>query len=186
MLVPLLLLALGAVRRRLRLRTTTSSARTTSEFWGRVAVRGRAQPHPARDARGARLGRLRADSSRCSAGFALAYALSTSRVPSLPAATARGVPAALPVPAQQVVLRRALRLALRAPGIRHRPAASGRAATAPSSTAGPRRHRRRRRAGSPARVVKLQTGYLYHYAFAMLIGVAAARHLVHVARRSWR
>ncbi len=29
-------------------------------------------------------------------------------------------------------------------------------------------------------VVRLQTGYLYHYAFAMLIGVAAARHLVHV------
>jgi hypothetical protein len=25
--------------------------------------------------------------------------------------------------------------------------------------------------------VKLQTGYLYHYAFAMLIGVVAAGHL---------
>ena len=30
------------------------------------------------------------------------------------------------------------------------------------------------------RVVQLQTGYVYHYAFAMLIGVAAHRHLVHV------
>ena len=29
-------------------------------------------------------------------------------------------------------------------------------------------------------VVRLQTGYLYHYAFAMLIGVAGADHLVHV------
>ena len=34
------------------------------------------------------------------------------------------------------------------------------------------------------RVVKLQTGYVYHYAFAMLIGVALHRHLVHVLRRS--
>ena len=32
-------------------------------------------------------------------------------------------------------------------------------------------------------VVRLQTGYLYHYAFAMLIGVAALDHLVHVLRR---
>ena len=31
-------------------------------------------------------------------------------------------------------------------------------------------------------VVRLQTGYLYHYAFAMLIGVAALHHLVHVLR----
>ena len=31
-------------------------------------------------------------------------------------------------------------------------------------------------------VVRLQTGYLYHYAFAMLIGVAALHHLVHVRR----
>ena len=31
--------------------------------------------------------------------------------------------------------------------------------------------------------VRLQTGYVYHYAFAMLIGVAAARHLVHLRRR---
>ncbi len=30
-------------------------------------------------------------------------------------------------------------------------------------------------------VVRLQTGYLYHYAFAMLIGVAAFHHLVHVS-----
>ena len=41
----------------------------------------------------------------------------------------------------------------------------------PDGIAAPRdrRHRARRR---------LQTGYLYHYAFAMLIGVAALRHLV--------
>ena len=28
--------------------------------------------------------------------------------------------------------------------------------------------------------VRLQSGYVYHYAFAMLIGVAALHHLVHV------
>ena len=80
---------------------------------------------------------------------------------------------ALPLPAQQVVLRRALRLPLRAPD------ASGSAACCGSGGDGwlidgfgPD--------GVSARVidvtrnvVRLQTGYLYHYAFAMLIGVAA-------------
>ena len=36
------------------------------------------------------------------------------------------------------------------------------------------------------RVVKLQTGYVYHYAFAMLIGVRTAAHLLHLRqRRAW-
>jgi NADH-quinone oxidoreductase subunit L len=57
---------------------------------------------------------------------------------------------------------------------------SGRAATASSSTGwGPD--------GISARVldvtrgaVRLQTGYVYHYAFAMLLGVVALRDLVHL------
>ena len=41
-----------------------------------------------------------------------------------------------------------------------------------SSTASARTASRRGCSTSPAMSVKLQTGYLYHYAFAMLIGVA--------------
>ena len=86
----------------------------------------------------------------------------------------RAIRAALPLPAQQVVLRRALRRHLRASGDVARPAAvEGRRRL---------RHRRLRADGVSARVldvtrnvVRLQTGYLYHYAFAMLIGVAALR-----------
>ena len=59
-------------------------------------------------------------------------------------------------------------------------ACSGRAATAPSSTASGPTASRRACSTSPRNVVRLQTGYLYHYAFAMLIGVAALHHLVHV------
>ena len=96
------------------------------------------------------------------------------------------VPAALPVPAQQVVLRRALRLPLRAPGDAGSAASCGRAATARSSTASGPTASPRACCGRTGRVVRLQTGYVYHYAFAMLIGVALHRHLVHVLRRGWR
>ena len=85
----------------------------------------------------------------------------------------RRPPVPLRLPAQQVVLRRALRLPVRPAGQAARPL--------------PVEDRRRRGIidglgpdGISARVVdvtnrvvKLQTGYLYHYAFAMLIGVAA-------------
>jgi NADH-quinone oxidoreductase subunit L len=78
----------------------------------------------------------------------------------------------LPVPAQQVVLRRALRLDLRAPG-KWLGRCSGRRVTAKiidgsAPTASPRAS-----STHTNRVVKLQTGFVYHYAFAMLIGVAA-------------
>ncbi len=46
-----------------------------------------------------------------------------------------------------------------------------------SSTASARTASRRACSDVTGRVVKLQTGYLYHYAFAMLIGVAALDHL---------
>ncbi len=55
-------------------------------------------------------------------GFALSY-LYYIAAPSLPAATARAFRPDLPLPAQQVVLRRALRLAVRAPGVLDRPPA---------------------------------------------------------------
>ena len=79
---------------------------------------------------------------------------------------------ALPVPAQQVVLRRALRLHLRAAGdvARPRPLEGGDGwlidGFGPDGVSA-------RVLDVTARVVRLQTGYLYHYAFAMLIGVAA-------------
>ena len=60
-----------------------------------------------------------------------------------PARLANAQPAALPLPAQQVVFRRALRLPVRAAGVLARPRCSGRAATASSSTAsGPTAFRR--------------------------------------------
>ena len=67
------------------------------------------------------------------------------------------------------------------PAFAHRPRCSGRAAMARSSTA--RSTARRRASGSVTdRVVKLQTGYVYHYAFAMLIGVAALLTWLHLRR----
>ena len=79
----------------------------------------------------------------------------------------------LPLPAQQVVLRRALRLHLRAPGLLARPRCSGSGGDGriidglgPDGVAA-------RVVDVTNRVVRLQTGYIYHYAFAMLLGVAA-------------
>jgi NADH-quinone oxidoreductase subunit L len=102
-------------------------------------------------------------------GFALAYLF---YIAALAAGRNRTrVPPHLPVPSQQVVLRRALRLAVRAPRVLDR-----------SSAVEARRRHDHRWAGADGianrvlwttgRVVKLQTGYVYHYAFAMLIGVA--------------
>ena len=105
-------------------------------------------------------------------GFAVAYQFYIRR-PDIPVALAEQHSRALPLPAQQVVLRRALRLPVRAPGALARPRA----------LEGRRRLGHRRASGLTAsrracidvtrNVVRLQTGYLYHYAFAMLIGVAA-------------
>ena len=80
---------------------------------------------------------------------------------------------AVPLPAQQVVLRRALRPDLRAAG----------AVARPRALEGRRRLRHRRLRArtasrracstSPATSCGCRSGYLYHYAFAMLIGAAA-------------
>ena len=86
---------------------------------------------------------------------------------------ARRHPAALPVPAQQVVFRRALRRDLRASGLLARPPVlEGRRRHASSTGSAPTASRRASSTSRGSRC-KLQTGYVYHYAFAMLIGVAA-------------
>ena len=93
--------------------------------------------------------------------------------PELPARDRARFRAALPVPAQQMVFRRALRLALRAAGA----ARSARLlwksgdgtiidGLGPDGIAA-------RRADCRGAASRLQTGYVYHYAFAMLIGVVA-------------
>ena len=63
---------------------------------------------------------------------------------------------------------RAVRRARQAPRPRPLEAATARSSTASGPTASPPA-----RSSWRARAVRLQTGYLYHYAFAMLIGVAA-------------
>ena len=90
----------------------------------------------------------------------------------MPAELGGASTAPLPVPAQQVVLRRALRLPVRPPGQTPRPLPVEEGDGA-SSTASARTASRPASSTSPAASSKLQTGYLYHYAFAMLIGVAA-------------
>ncbi len=103
-------------------------------------------------------------------GFVLAW-LFYIRQPSLAPALAAQPAAALPLPAEQVVFRRDLRLALRAPGRSGSGASSGGAATGtidgginglalgivPFFT---------RLAG------RAQSGYMFHYAFAMVLGIA--------------
>ena len=101
---------------------------------------------------------------------------STSARPQTPSELAAQHRGLYRVPAQQVVLRRALRLPVRAAGQAARPlpveAGDGRVIDGfgPDGISA-------RVVDVTNRVVKLQTGYLYHYAFAMLIGVAAPRHL---------
>ena len=170
MLVVLAALALGRGGRRLRLPDISSSATATRRSGARPCSRA-GQPHPARHARGPGLGQLGGDRWRCWPALRSPTS-TTSPAPSLPDLTARMFRADLPLPAQQVVLRRALRLAVRAARVLARPpAVEGRGRQASSTGSGP--------TASPARVlwttgriVKLQTGYVYHYAFAMLIGVA--------------
>ena len=99
-------------------------------------------------------------------------ASSTSARRSCRGSSPRSHRGALPLPAQQVVFRRALRLPVRAAGQARSAASCGRAATAVIDGLGPDGISARV-VDVTNRVVKLQTGYLYHYAFAMLIGVAA-------------
>ncbi len=116
-------------------------------------------------------------SSPCWSGSASPTS-STSPGPRCRTQLAAPARAALPVPAQQVVFRRALRLDLRAARHGARPfplAASGDGATIDGFLN-----------GLAMGVVpwltrfagRVQSGFIFHYAFAMLIGVSAADHLV--------
>jgi NADH-quinone oxidoreductase subunit L len=87
-------------------------------------------------------------------------------------AAGRGASGPLPVPAQQMVLRRALRLHLCPPGEVARLFLWKQGDMAVIDGYGPTALPRGCRT-SPAGLSWLQTGYLYHYAFAMLIGIAA-------------
>ena len=81
-------------------------------------------------------------------------------------------PAALPAVLQQVVLRRALRLPVRPPGQGAGLGALARRRRRASSTGSGRTASRAATLRTRQRAVQLQTGYVYHYAFVMLIGVA--------------
>ena len=131
MMVPLLMLAIGRGGGGLRLQGLLHR-RLLQGVLGPCAGRGPEQPHHACHARGAGLGRLGAV-HRHDSGFALSY-LYYILAPSLPGADGQGVQADLPVPAQQVVLRRAVRLASSCGRRSGSAACCGSRVTAPSST----------------------------------------------------
>ena len=171
MLVPLMPLAVGAIFAGIvfypRLRRRTSMA----AFWGQsLFVLPRSRYH-----RGRRI-TCRNGSSICAAGprlggIALAYRHVYLQCPACRRAS--------PMPSRPIYLFLLNKwyfdelydfLFVR-PGQAAGPSACGRAATAPSSTgwaptASPRSTR-----SLAQRAGRLQTGYVYHYAFAMLIGV---------------
>ena len=70
--------------------------------------------------------------------------------------------------------------ALRAPGVLARPPALEGRRRQIIDGLGPDGVAAARAVDARARVVRLQTGYVYHYAFAMLIGVALLITYVHV------
>ena len=152
--------------------TAISSATTMAEFWGgAIFVGSEARVHGRGRAASPDMGRSSCRWSWAIVGGYVAW-LFYIRRPDIPASLAKTQDGALPVPAEQVVFRRALRLPVR----QARHAARAR----PVEGRRRRDHRRlraRRRVRAcavlAARARQLQTGYLYHYAFAMLIGVAA-------------
>ena len=170
MLVPLAVLGARRGRRRLRRSSTSSSARATAEFWGKALFEGARQPHPARACTRSRTGCGWAPTIAMLGGFAARLHL-LHAAPSLPAATARVFR-----PLYLFLLNKWYFDELY-DWLFVRPAfwlgrllwkggdgtiIDGLAPTAsPTACCGP-----------PARVVRLQTGYVYHYAFAMLVGVA--------------
>ena len=181
MLVPLLLLAFGAVVAGFAVPEATSSARSYKRFWRACAGRGAQQPHPACHARGAGAG---------SAGRRSSPWRRASRCPTF---LHRGAGAA--------------RRDGQACSSRSTCSCST-SGTSTSCTTGSSCARASGSAGvlwkqgdgaiidglgadnlaarvlwTTGRIVKLQTGYVYHYAFAMLIGVALLITCVHVQRQ---
>ncbi|MEZ5849410.1 MAG: NADH-quinone oxidoreductase subunit L [Hyphomicrobiaceae bacterium] len=169
MLVPLFVLAAGAVLAGVVF-SGSFIGHGYKEFWGKALVEGTRQPHHARHARDpgvGGLGAVRRHAVRSGAGLHVYYIA----VPSLPAATAR---AFKPVylfllnkwyfdELYDVLFVRSAKAIGRflwkgGDGAVIDGAIDGTASTVGKIT---------------GRVVKLQTGYVYHYAFAMLIGLAA-------------
>ncbi len=123
--------------------STSSSARATRTFWGAALFEapGKDIRHHMHEVPG--LGAACADAGHA-VGPRAGGALLRRLVPGLPAVDRPRLPPALPVPAEQVVLRRALRLHLRAARLRHRPLpVEGR------RRRGHRRHHRRHRQERP-------------------------------------
>ena len=180
MLVPLILLAVGAVRDRLRLRAAASSASTSTRSGTARSSTARTTTSctPCTRCRpGCRWRR------RCVgvAGIALAYVLYMF-APGMPVRLASTLPRRLPVPAEQVVFRRAVRRDLR-------PAGAAPGARCFWKTGDARDHRRHaerrcrpRRRGVARGAVRIQTGRVANYAFAMIIGLVALRHPLPVGR----
>ena len=114
MLVPLILLALGAVAAGFAFKDYFIGD-AYKEFWRASLFEGAEQPHPPCHARDPRLGRM-GSVLRHACGLWLVVALLHCRAVT-PGSDGAHVPARLPVPAQQVVLRRAVRLVVRAAGV---------------------------------------------------------------------
>ena len=170
MLVPLAVLALGATFAGIAFRHWFIGG-GLEEFWRNSLSVGRRTTSSRRWSTFRRSSRCRRRCS-CSAGSFVAYYMYlVDRT--APKRLADFFPRALPLPAQQVVFRRTLRL----PSSSVRPSPSARLFWKGGDGAiidgfGPD--------GISARVldvtrraVRLQSGYVYQYAFAMLLGVAA-------------
>ena len=173
--------AAGAGRRGRRLRLPeVLHRRRLRRILARLAGRGTEQPHPPRHARDPGLGRLgavRGDGGRASRS----PTSTTSLAPCAAAPDGAHVRAGVPVPAQQVVLRRALRLAVRAPGVLDRAAVL---------EEGRRRHHRRARRRQPGRARALDHGPRRQAADRLRLSLrlrhadrrGADRHGLHVQR----
>ena len=178
MLVPLLLLALGAVAAGFAFQHFFIGE-AYKEFWRASLFEGptTTSAMPCTRSRAGSAGRR---SWPCWRASRLSY-LYYIAAPSLPGADGAHVPAALPVPAQQVVLRRALRLAVRAAGVLARAAVLEEGRRRHHRRARPRRHRRPRavdhRAGRQA-ADRLRLSLRLRHADRR----GADRHRVHVPR----
>ncbi len=185
MLVPLFILAFGAALRRRASSMCCSSATVHDLFWANKALRRppfwRCPTHTALEAREHVPEWVHwAPFILTVGGFVISYYFYIMR-PDLAAKIGESAQAALSARQEQMVFRRDLRLSDRPPDPAAWPGSSGKAAMAASSTgSGPD--------GISSRVldgtqffVKLQTGYLYHYAFADADRHRRGCHLLHLA-----
>ena len=140
------------------------------EFWGKALFEGAAQPHPARHARDPGLGRLGADArhARRASRWPTSTTSPRRRCRRRPRARSGRSTCSCSTSGTSTSCTTGCSCARRSGSA----ACCGSAATARSSTGWGPTASPTACCGPPGRVVKLQTGYVYHYAFAMLIGVA--------------